>query len=143
MRIVTILLAATLLTGCTMPTPAPTPTPAPSFADAYEALDAPYLALDAHMRIMAFDDPDWRAETVRLAQEWRQAIDALRDMPQPEGAQWVEAWPVLQAGLDEYALAAGAIENAAAQNQPALMESARAHVIEGVNLVSEALRLLQ
>lgn len=143
MRIVTILLAAILLTGCTMPTPAPTPTPAPSFADAYEALDAPYLALDAHMRVMAFADPDWRAETVRLAQAWRQAIDALRDMPQPEGEQWAEAWPVLQAGLDEYALAAGAIENAAAQNQPALMEPARGHVIEGVNLVSEALRLLR
>ncbi len=143
MRIVIVLLTAILLTGCAMPTPAPTPTPAPSFVDAYEALDAPYLALNEQMNAIAFNDPDWRAETERLAQEWRQAIDVLRDMPQPEGAQWVEAWPVLQAGLDEYAKAAGAIENAAAQNQPALMEPARGHVIEGVNLVSEAMRLLQ
>ena len=96
------------------PTAAPTPTeadalapepmpaePAPdaqqTFVAKYDALEAPYDALTAHLNAMAFDGADWRAETVRLALAWRAAVDDLRRMPQPQGARWVEAWPVLMA----------------------------------------------
>lgn len=113
-----------------------------TFLAKYDALEAPYDALTAHLNAMAFDDPDWRAETVRLAQEWRTAVDDLRRMPQPQGAPWVKAWPALMQAMDEYAYVAGAVENAAATNQPLLMQDVRSRLVNGVNLTAEAMRLL-
>jgi hypothetical protein len=166
-RAFALLLAALLLTGCrvvfvpvpvdvaglTAPTPAPTLSPESlgalgpmdgrlAFKAHYDALDAPYMALRVLLEQPAFDDPAWRDATAGAAVEWRTAIEALRDMEQPQGTAWAAAWPVLQQALDEYHYAAGAIESAAKTNQPSLMEPVRARLINGVNLINEAMRLL-
>ena len=150
MRILILALAALLLTACKpiaapppLPTPSPTPDPVALFKARYAALEAPYDALAAQMETFAFDSPEWRAETVRLAQEWRAAIEALRDTPQPEGDTWAAAWPVLQQALGEYLYVAGAVENAATANDPTLIDTARGRLVDGVNLMYEAMRLLE
>ena len=157
MRILALLLAALLLAGCRVvfvPAPVdtsalalPAPTPAPdeavaTFLELYDALDAPYLAMYAQLDVPAWDDPEWRAELARTAAAWRSAIEALQEAEQPAGERWAAAWPVLQEGLAEYHYAAGAVENAANANAPALMEPARARLVNGVNLVTEAMRIL-
>jgi len=113
-----------------------------TFAARYDALDAPYQKLIAHLNAADFDNPEWRIETVRLTQKWRETINALREMKQPHGERWTAAWPVLMRAMDAFAYAAGAIENAAAMNEPMLMEPARERLIDGANLTGEAMRLL-
>jgi hypothetical protein len=164
MRYVALLVALVALTGCTVlfiPVPLTVPakpmimaTPTPDaaqfgtateyaeFTAKYNALDAPWKALQGHLQAQDFADPVWRTETAQLASDWRSVIDDLRNMPQPSGERWVKAWPILLQGLDEYAYAAGAIENATKSNDPVLMEPARAKIIDGVNLISEAMRQL-
>ena len=160
-RLAIFFVVSILLSGChyvVVPVPVPVvvaPTPTPDITSAlgsqqvyetflakYDALDEPYNALYVQLDAIDFNDPEWRAETERLAQEWRAAIDDLRNMPQPDGKRWVEAWPVLMQALDEYAYAAGAVEAAATANDPVLMEPARERLINGVNLTHEAMRLL-
>jgi hypothetical protein len=164
MRYVALLVALFALTGCTVvfipipltmparPVTAVTQTPQAAqlgtateyaeFTTKYNALDAPWAALQAHLQEPNFEDQTWRNETAQLAGDWRVAIDALRNMPQPSGERWAQAWPLLMQGLDEYAYAAGAIENAAKSNEPMLMEPARGKIIDGVNLIGEAMRSL-
>ena len=153
MRIIALLLLAALLTGCRavfVPVPvdldalpaAPPQDAATLFRERYDALDAPYDAMVAELNAPAWDDPNWRAELARRAAVWRAAIEALQALEQPAGAAWAAAWPALQAGLAEYHYAAGAVESAASTNQPVLLEPVRARLINGVNLVNEAMRLL-
>lgn len=147
--------AQTAIAEAATPMVFPTPTPSPDLTGAlgtqadrdtfkakYNALDVPYKALYAQLDAINFSDPVWRDKTTQAAQAWRAAIDDLRNMPQPQGTRWDAAWPVLMQGLDEYAAAAGAVESATTMNDPVLMEPARGHLIDGVNLVGEAMRLL-
>ena len=143
MRLIAIALITILLTGCAAP-PAPTPTPdaEATFVALYDGLDAPYAAMMAQLDAPAWDDPAWRDELARLAEAWRTSIDALATTGQPAGTRWAKAWPVLQEALSEYDYAAGAIESAAEANEPALMEPARGRLLNGVNLMHEAMRIL-
>ena len=74
---------------------------------------------------------------------WRAAIDEMREMDQPAGARWAGAWPTIHAALDEYAYSAGAVESAAEANDPALLGPVKDRLINGVNLMYEAMRLLE
>ena len=152
MRIAALLLAALLLSACALrlpaappplPTPTPTPDPVALFLARYEAMEALYNALAAQLETFAFDSPEWRGETIRLAQRWRAAIEKLQETPQPAGANWSAAWPVLQEALGEYLYVAGAVESAATANDPTLLGTARGRLVDGVDLMYEAMRLLE
>lgn len=143
MRLIAIALIAIILTGCAaLPAPTPTPDAEAVFVALYEGLDVPYAAMMAQLDAPAWDDPAWRDELARLAEAWRTSIDALATTGQPAGTRWAKAWPVLQEALSEYDYAAGAIESAAEANEPALMEPARGRLLNGVNLMHEAMRIL-
>ena len=164
MRFVIPALLALLLTGCNvvvipvpldMPAPAvtlspapllPTPTPEPAdpaadswaaFQDAYAAMSADFDVLKAQLETPRYADPDWRAETALLAQQWRRDIRALQGFDQPEGERWVKAWPLLQGALVQFDKAAAAVEDAAIQGDPALAQPAAAHMSEGARLLNQ------
>ena len=156
MRIVTLLLAALLLAGCAMrlpaapPLPAPTPTPDPAalfhanyaaFSDAYTALKTHLDAADS-MGDFTDADADWRADLTRLGQEWRATIDAIREQPQPDGAQWAEAWPMIQEAMDDCSYTATAAISAGEQNNPYLLIPTTERMANAMNLLTEAMRML-
>ena len=150
MRILILALAALLLTGCTVPAappPLPTPSPTPDALAAYRAAYAEfqtaYTALARRMDSPHYDDADWRAETVRLAREWRDTVEALQAAEQPAGAEWAQAWPLIQEAMGEFIYVAGAVENAAEQNNEWLTLPARERLANGVNLLTEAKRIVE
>ncbi len=108
----------------------------------YNSLGEPWHELRPKLEDPHWDDPAWRAEVARLAKTWRGKISDLRDLQQPTGEAWVKAWPVLLQGLDEYNYVAGAIQTAAETNEPALLEPMREHLLNGINLLGESMRLL-
>ena len=163
MRILILCLAALLLTGCNVvvvpvpvavpatpaillvpePTPTAEPTAEPTdswaaFQDAYATFAADfdlfYARLEGGKR---FADPDWRAETALIAQQWRRDIAVLQAFDQPEGERWLRAWPLLQDALVEFDAAAAAAEDAAIQGDPALAQPAAAHMSEGARLLNQ------
>ena len=148
MRTIALLLLVALLAGCgfNLPAPAPLPTPTPdsvaAFRVAYAALDADFVRLKAQLDNAQYADPDWRAETVRIAERWRADTAAIRAIPQPSGAQWAQAWPLLLEAMDELDYIAGATENAARQQQPALLLPTTERMANALNLLTEALRLV-
>ncbi len=148
-RAFALLLAAMLLTACRpvtvpqLPAPKPTPNAVVAFLTLYEALDVPYKALSEQFATEDYSDPIWRATTVERAAEWRAAIGALQAAEQPEGEKWAAAWPVIQQALGEYEYVAAAVGNAAAANDPTLTLTARGRLVDGVNLMYEAMRLLK
>lgn len=148
-RLLALLILAATLAGCTMPklpalpAPAPTPDAEALFWARYAVLDAPYDAMIAQINAPDWADPAWRDELARRADVWREAVEALRTMEQPTGERWADAWPTIRAALDEYAYAAGAVESAATANDPALMGPVKDRLIDGVNLMHEAMRLLE
>ena len=159
LRIISLLLAAALLAGCTtvfipipidgltipdrLPTPEPEqPADVELFLERYETLGTTFDALNAHMDAMAFDDPDWRAETERLAIEWHDAIDTLRGTTQPEGERWDKPWRLIQQALDSYGYAAGSTEMAAHEGNPTLLSTVRSELVRGATLMADAMRLL-
>ena len=155
MRILALLLAALLLTGCAFRLPAappslPTPTPDPPqmFDANYAAFSAAYMALRAHLgaagSMADFDaaDADWRADLTRLGQEWRATIDAIREQPQPDGAQWAEAWPMIQEAMDDCSYTATAAISAGEQNNPYLLIPTTERMANAMNLLTEAMRML-
>ena len=152
MRFVILLLAALLLSACALrlpaaPPPLPTPSPTPDALAAYRAayaeFEAAYRALARRMDAPHYEDTDWRAETARLAQEWRATVEALQAAEQPDGAQWGAAWPLIQEAMGEFVYVAGAVENAAQQNNEWLTLPARERLANGVNLLTEAKRIVE
>lgn len=161
LRLAAITLLALLLAGCQVivipvpivrkATPAPvaqaTPPPAApagaDFAANYAAVQAGFDALRVQLDAPAYADPAWQAETIRLAQEWRTAIDTVRAMPQPEGEAWAAAWPLVMAAMDDFAYSAGAVEGAAEQGNQSLLLPVYAKLANAINLMTEATRILE
>ena len=149
MRFAILCLTALLLAGCTIPaaTPLPTPSPTPDalavYRAAYAEFQDAYTALAARMDSPRYEDADWRSETVRLAQEWRGTVEALQVAEQPAGAEWASAWPLVQEAMSEFIYVAGAVENAAEQNNEWLTLPARERLANGVNLLTEARRVVE
>ena len=150
MRFAILLLAALLLTGCTvpaapplLPTPSPTPDALAVYRAAYAEFQDAYLTLARRMDSPRYEDATWRAETARLAREWRGTVEALQAAEQPAGAEWAQAWPLIQDAMDEFIYVAGAVENAAEQNNEWLTLPARERLANGVNLLVEAKRIVE
>lgn len=159
MRILILCLAALLLTGCRVvfiPVPVdvpavmavmPLPTPEltepvvdswAAFQDAYATFVTDFDLFRGRLADGArFVDPDWRAETALIVQQWRGDIAVLQAFDQPEGDRWVEDWPLLQAALVELDAAAAAVEDAAIQGDATLAQPAPAHMLEGARLLNE------
>ncbi len=159
LRIISMLLLASLLAGCNvvfipipidgLTVPERLPTPAPEqpadvalFLERYEALGTTYDALMAQMDDMKFADPEWRAETERLAVKWHDAIDTLRGTTQPEGERWDKPWDLIQQALQHYGYAAGSVEMAAREGNPTLLSTVRSELVSGATMMADAMRLL-
>ena len=159
LRTITMLVLAALLAGCnvvfipipigglTLPTTLPTPTPEQPadvalFIERYDAIETTYDAMTAHMEAMSFDDPDWCAETARLAQEWHDAIDTVRGTTQPEGERWEKPWDLIQQAMQVYGYAAGSTERAGTECNPQHLETVRSELVRGRTFLADAMRLL-
>ena len=150
MRILILALAALLLAGCTMPAappPLPTPSPTPDalavYRAAYAEFQDAYLTLARRMDSPRYEDEAWRTATARMAREWRGTVEALQAAEQPAGAEWARAWPLIQDAMGEFVYVAGAVENAAEQNNEWLTLPARERLANGVNLLTEAKRIVE
>lgn len=117
------------------------PTPHEEFITNYGAFRVAYDALKVQNDAPAYDDPEWRAETVRMAQAWRETIEAIQTQGQPDGADWRKAWPLVQAAMDDCLYVAGAVENAAKQNNQMLLLPVPERLANSMNLLNEAIRL--
>lgn len=113
-----------------------------AFKIAYDAMGEQWHVIRTQLDAPNWQDEEWCKSTEAAAHDWRKTIDTLRDMPQPEGDRWDEAWPVFQSGMDKMAEAAGSIETAAQLKSSVLMKSAPDLIISGVNLAAEAMRIL-
>ena len=151
MRILILALAALLLSACALrlpaaPPPLPTPSPTPDALAAYRAAYAEfqtaYTALARRMDSPHYDDADWRAETVRLAREWRDTVEALQAAEQPAGAEWAQAWPLIQEAMDDCSYTATAAISAGEQNNPYLLIPTTERMANAMNLLTEAMRML-
>ena len=90
----------------------------------------------------SFQDPAFRAEIVRLAQEWRTASNALRYMPKPAGEKWDIVWPMITDAMSDYAFVASILESAARENSPLLLLQAAGRIDNAKALLKDAFRLL-
>ena len=156
MRVIALLLAAILLTGCALrlpaaPPPLPTPTPTPDATAAFEAayadMLAAYNALSAEMdgkdnTTAVFADADYRARLAELAADWRTASNAVRYAEQPAGERWAKAWPRITDAMAEFAALATLVEHAARDNDPTLMWGGGPRLAAAVALLDEAIGLL-
>ena len=149
MRILILALAALLLAGCTMPAappPLPTPSPTPDalavYRAAYAEFQDAYTALAARMDSPRYEDADWRTATARMAREWRGTVEALQAAEQPAGAEWAEAWPMIQEAMDDCSYTATAAISAGEQNNPYLLIPTTERMANALNLLTEAMRML-
>lgn len=152
MRTLLFVLLALLLAGCTMPAaspPLPTPAPDPvaEFRAAYAEFRAAYTAIAAKMEradmATAFDDPTFRADVLKLAQEWRAAANTVRYLEQPEGEKWAQAWPRIQDAMEEFASSASVIEQAAVDNNPFVLLGGGGRLGAAMALLNEAMVILE
>jgi len=153
LRAFVLLLAALLLTACAFrlpaappPLPAPTPTPDPValFGANYDAFTVTFTAVQEHLHdatLGTYQDAEWAAELARRGEAWRAAIDAIRDQPQPAGAQWAEAWPMILEAMDDCAYTATAVVNAGEQRSPFLLMPTTDRMANAWNLLAEAFRI--
>ena len=117
-----------------------------TFNTNYEAVRIVYNTLNSKMvgfEDGSFDDPAFRDEIVRLSQEWRKASNDLRYMPQPAGAKWNAAWPMIVDAMGEYVFVASILEAAARDNNRLILLQSYGHLDNGRDLLTEALRLLE
>lgn len=159
MRTMIALIALLVLTGChvvIVPVPVAVengltvpdlaPAPADSFETAYAEVQRTYDAIAAAMQSPGFDasfeDADFRAQVVTLAQEWRAASNGVRYMPQPDGEQWATAWPRIVDAMDEFAYVASLIESAARENNRFIMLPGMGRLDMANALLTEAMTIL-